>query len=213
MLDRIITPYNYHAFDTLLSFFGLTNRFPNLVNSLKNGFRIGVPESRLADSIIPPFRSSDDDGVIDDYLREEIEAQRMDGPFTEGQMRDLVGGHFAACPVHVVTQVGEAGKVKKRIVRNMSYEGLAGYSVNDLIDSDDFPTEWGSASVVAAIVSHQPVPVPFVGVCLLARVASCSTLSGFLFLCDLRGLRPAGCLLACGLPVCCRRLFRVRPEG
>lgn len=153
LLARIITPYNHYAFEAFLSSFGLTKQFPTLVESIKNGFRIGVPNSYLADSIIPPYRASDEDGEIDAYLSEEIAAGRMDGPFTESEMRELCGGHFAACPVHVVTQTDEKGKVKKRVVRNMSYAGEQGYSVNDLINSDDFPTQWGSAPVVADIVS------------------------------------------------------------
>lgn len=152
-IGRIITPYNPEAFAALLSHFNLANRFPGLVHSLKFGFKIGIHGSTLADSIIPPYRPSNDDIHIDEYLTEEITAGRMDGPYSEREMRKMCGGHFAACPVHVVTQADEVGKLKRRIVRNMSYKGQAGYSVNDLLDSDDFPTEWGSASVVANIVS------------------------------------------------------------
>lgn len=112
----------------------------------------GNPGSVLDHSILPPFRASEDDGYIDEYL-EERAAGRMDGPYTEEEMRRMCGGHFAACPVHVVTQLDEAGKLKRRIVRNMSFEGREGYSVNDLLDSDDYPTEWGSAPMVAEIVS------------------------------------------------------------
>lgn len=45
LMGRVITPYNPQAFKFLLSFFGLTNKFPNLVNNLKNDFRIGLPHS------------------------------------------------------------------------------------------------------------------------------------------------------------------------
>ena len=68
-------------------------------------------------------------------------------------MRSLCNGHYAACPVHVVTTTDEYGKVKRCVVRNISFRGAAGFSVNDLVDSDDFPTEWGTASQVADLVS------------------------------------------------------------
>lgn len=137
----------------MLSHFSLSNVFPSLVHGLKFGFHIGVPGSKLADSIIPPYQPSEDDVYIDKYLEEERAASRMDVPYSEEEMREICGGHFAACPVHVVSQTGEVGKVKQRTVRNMSYEGEAGYSVNDLVDSDDYLTEWGSASIVAETVS------------------------------------------------------------
>ncbi|TFY50261.1 hypothetical protein EVG20_g11624 [Dentipellis fragilis] len=141
VLNCIITPYNALAYKCFLDEFCLTNQFPHIVNSLIEDFTLGVPNSQLADSIIPLYRPSDDDIHIDQYLKEEISDGRMDGPYTFEEMEELCGGHFAACPVHVVVMADESRKAKHRVVQNISFEGEASYSVNDLIDSDEFLME------------------------------------------------------------------------
>lgn len=157
----MITPYNAEAFQLYLDRLGLTQEFPDLVHSLLYGFKIGVPRSLLADNIIPPYFPSDGDVRIDEYLEEEIVAGRMSGPFTREELEKLLGT-FAASPVHVIETVDDEGNPKYRVVRNFSWVGReTGYSVNDLIDSDEFPTEWGTASKVAGVVS------PFLCLCFL----------------------------------------------
>lgn len=77
-------------------------------------------------------------------------------------MRDQIthelGGHFVSCPLGLVEKAGEPGKF--RIIRDLSYVNKEdGYSVNAFLDSDDFPTEWGTAAQVAEIVSLFPCHV------------------------------------------------------
>lgn len=55
-------------------------------------------------------------------------------------------------PLGVVEKAREPGKF--RVVRDLSFRNDDGYSVNGQLDSDDFPTEWGTASQVADIVSY-----------------------------------------------------------
>lgn len=80
----------------------------------------------------------------------------MSGPFTKDQVHDILGGHFVSSPLGVVEKAGEPGKY--RVVRDLSFKNTDGYSVNGQLDSDDFPTEWGTASQVAEIVSHLHQP-------------------------------------------------------
>lgn len=75
----------------------------------------------------------------------------MSGPFTKAQIHDILGRHFVSSPLGVVEKAGEPGKF--HIVWDLSFENEDGYSVNGHLDSDNFPTEWGTASQVADIVS------------------------------------------------------------
>ena len=153
IINKIVTPYCSIAFSLFLDTLHLSHRHAGLPAHISSGFSIGVPDSSLSDSIIPPYHPSEDDCHIDDYLQEELAADRMSGPFSVLQMCSLCNGHYVACPVHVVTTTDECSKVKHHVVRNTSFHGAASFSVNDLVDSNDFPTEWGTASQVADLVS------------------------------------------------------------
>lgn len=75
----------------------------------------------------------------------------MSGPYTKEDVHDILGGHFVTSPIGLVEKAGEPGKF--RIVRDFSFKNDDGFAVNNYLDSDDFPTEWGTASQVAEIVS------------------------------------------------------------
>lgn len=56
--------------------------------------------------------------------------------------------------MHVIETVDEEGNPKYQVVRNFSWVSEEmGYSVNDLINVEDFPTEWGTASRIADLES------------------------------------------------------------
>lgn len=152
-MDRIITPYNADAYEDYLSRFNLTAKYPDLVFNLRNGFPIGdMPP--LSRTYTPPNHNSalEHPEVIQDYLSEEVSFGRMSGPFTQAQVQFELGGHFVSCPLGLVEKAGEPGKY--RIIRDLSYNNKEdNYSVNSFLDADDFPTEWGTASQVAEIVS------------------------------------------------------------
>jgi hypothetical protein len=153
LLHRIITPYNADAYDQFLHQFNLTTRYPNLVFNLRNGFPIGdMPP--LKRTYTPQNHPSalQQSHIIRSYLDEEVHLGRMSGPFLQDEVELIIGGHFIVCPLGLVEKAGEPGKF--RVVRDLSYRQKAdGYSVNEHLDADDFPTEWGTAAQVADIVS------------------------------------------------------------
>ncbi|KAG2353198.1 hypothetical protein BDR07DRAFT_1222498, partial [Suillus spraguei] len=71
------------------------------------------------------------------------------GPFTEDQVFDILGGHFASSPLGVVEKSG--GHEKFCVVCDISFKNDDEFSVNSHLDSDNFPTEWGTASQVAEL--------------------------------------------------------------
>jgi len=152
----IVTPYNADAFEHLLRKFNLTSRYPDLAHNIRNGFPIGNMPI-LTRSYTPPNHKSalDNPSVIREYLAEEVSLGRMSGPLSASQVEAELGGFFVSCPIGLVEKAGSPGKF--RIIRDLSYHNKDnGYSVNEHLDSDDFPTEWGTASQVAEIVSSSP---------------------------------------------------------
>jgi hypothetical protein len=153
VVDRIITPYNADAYKSYLSRFNLTDKYPDLVFNLRNGFPISDMPS-LSRTYTPPNHKSalEHPEVICDYLAEECSFSCMSGPYTRSQIEQELGGHFVSCPLGLVEKAGEPRKF--RIIRDLSYKNKEdNYSVNSFLDADDFPTEWGTASQVAEIIS------------------------------------------------------------
>lgn len=157
VFNRIVTPYIASAYESRLRKFNLSEKYPDLVFNLQHGFPIGdiAPPTK---TYIPKNHKSalDHLDVIQSYCTDEVKLGRMSGPFTKDQVHDILGGHFVSSPLGVVEKAGEPGKY--RVVRDLSFKNTDGYSVNGQLDSDDFPTEWGTASQVAEIVSHLHQP-------------------------------------------------------
>ena len=77
----------------------------------------------------------------------------MDGPFTEREMLGMIGGPFAASPVFIVESTDDTGKLKQRVVRNVSAVGEYGLSANDFADADSVYAECHSALECERVVS------------------------------------------------------------
>jgi hypothetical protein len=90
--------------------------------------------------------------IVDEHIAEEVEAGRMSGPFTLNETHFIFDGHFRTSPLGLTEK--EPGDGKYRLIRNLSKKDANGVSVNDMLDSDDFPTRWGSAWVVEQYVSQ-----------------------------------------------------------
>ena len=97
------------------------------------------------------------------YISEELRLGRFSGPFTPPQLFNKIRP-FRSSPFQIVTKAGVNGApAKVRVCRNLSHKGVSGRSVNDEINSDDFPTRWGSAELTASVVSSSLFDFPFPG--------------------------------------------------
>jgi hypothetical protein len=149
---RVITPYDADAFESALTKLNLLDRYPDLPYNIRNGFPIGdIPPLQKTYTPKNHKTARDRPDVILEYCMDEVKIGRMSGPYTKEEVHSILGGHFATSPLGLVEKAGEPGKF--RIVRDFSFENEDGFAVNNFIDSDDFPTEWGTASQVAEIVS------------------------------------------------------------
>ena len=149
--DRINTPYDWKVFKKTLQECGLLHRYPDLPNKLRFGFSIG-DFSPLAHTSCPRnhgggIRNLD---FIKSYAEEQVALGRMSGPYARDKVERILGSPFVSSPLTVVEK--DSGK-GLRLIQNCSYVNDQGISVNMFIDSDDYPTRWGTAAKFAQRVS------------------------------------------------------------
>lgn len=147
------TPYSPEGFDYLLEATNITHQFPELTWKLRHGFPIG-DMAPLVSSYTPQNLLGADiyRGVCDEYIADELAKGRFSGPYSHEQLYAKIG-HFRSSPLQVVVKKGVNGTPDKyRVCRHLSYRGSRSTSINDEINSSEFPTEWGTAAEFAEIV-------------------------------------------------------------
>lgn len=156
--NSIVSPYSADAFESALRRFDLQGRFPHLVEYLRTGFPLGYDMHPITESFTPPNHPSAHlhrDQVLA-FLEGERAQGRMSGPFSREATEQILGGHFRTSPIHVVVTQKADGSPKYRITINLSFPDNDGVSVNDMIESDDFPTHFGGAQEVEEIIVNSP---------------------------------------------------------
>ncbi len=157
IFSKIVTPYNADTFESSLLKHKLIKFYPFLIRNLRNGFPFGEFPN-LSEHVIFPIHNTALPYMeqIDAYLAEEVDSGQMSGPFTLDETTLILKGPFQCSPIVVDVQPD-----KLRICRHLSKESKRNASVNSYIDSEKFPTRFGSAAEVAEIVSppYHPYPV------------------------------------------------------
>jgi hypothetical protein len=153
--NKIVTPLSADGFDNLLHRYNLTSRYPNLSWNLRNGFPLGEFDY-LHDSYIHPNHPNSDSNntQILKYIQDEVSEGRMSGPFTLNELKKEARGEVIVSPLGAVDKAGEPGKL--RIIRDLSFQGKAPFSVNDKIDPNSYLTKWSTAAMIIDLVSPSP---------------------------------------------------------
>ena len=151
-----LTPYAREAWADLLSACGLGERYPSLVQSLAEGFDVGIPRIRITYS--PPNHPSVHllPDVYNSIVDSEFKAGRYIGPFTREQVESAIGP-FQTSPLSLVPKTSKPGIY--RAVHNFSHPynpSNDATSINSHIDGDKFPCTWGTFSTVALLISRLP---------------------------------------------------------
>ena len=84
---------------------------------------------------------------IRSHLTEEISLGRMSGPFSIEEAFQHFGGHFRTAPLGIISEP------KLHLIRHLSKKDPFGHSTNSWINSDEWPTKWITAAMVANYVS------------------------------------------------------------
>jgi len=157
IFDRIIHPYNFDAFEFMLRKHNLFSHYSLVPHNLQFGFPLGYMPPLLQTLIIPnnPSATFHAD-VIDEYLRKEVLARRMSGPFSREEAELIMRSPFQSSPLIVSIQPQQPGVPDKLwICRHLSKATKTHPSVSSHICKDSFPTRFDTASKVAEIVSFR----------------------------------------------------------
>lgn len=130
-----ITPLCWKAFKSMLDACELSRSFPDLVQFIRYGFPIG-PMATITQTIIQHNHARDPKSlsIIRKNFMDEVKEGRMLGPLSVSEAQSLLKGHFRTSPVGLVPKADSPGKF--RVIRDLSFAGNAGRSINDEIPSD-----------------------------------------------------------------------------
>ncbi|CAE6477081.1 unnamed protein product [Rhizoctonia solani] len=140
---KIVTPLIPDAWHAILLSLDLLDKFPDVPDGLRHGFRFGASRSLSTTSIPPNHKSAQDaPDIIDAHIAKELSLNRYSGPFDRATLFNLIG-HFRSAPLGLVSKASSPGQY--RMVQDFSYSHTKGLndSVNDEIDIDEFPCVWG----------------------------------------------------------------------
>jgi hypothetical protein len=153
--NKIVTPLSADGFNILLHCYNLTSRYPNLSWNLHNGFPLGEFDYLHNSYIHPNHPNSDSNNTqILKYIQDEVSEGRMSGLFTLNELKKEARGEVIVSPLGAVDKAGEPGKL--RIIRDLSFQGKAPFSVNDKIDPNSYLTKWSTAAMIIDLVSPSP---------------------------------------------------------
>ena len=153
-----LTPYNSHAWESMLSASGLSKKYPSLPQNLRTGFLINMP--MISTTQTPPNKS-----VITEYQHQfvkivslELFKQRYFGPFSSLVTESLIGP-FQTSPFSIIPKPGKPDRF--RLIQNYSYPHNVtpvhlNPSINSFLNSDDFPTTWGTFSIISLLIHQLP---------------------------------------------------------
>ncbi|KAJ3019648.1 hypothetical protein NUW54_g20 [Trametes sanguinea] len=158
--DHIITTYHARVFETELRRWNLWECFGALPTCLCCGFSISNMQPLTRTFTLDNHKGGPEHmDFIKAYVEEQVVLGHMPGPFTHQQVESLLGSCFRSSPLSVVKKPNMPGKW--RLIQNCSFKDELRVLVNDMIDSDDFPTVWGTAAEVADIMLNMPAGAQF----------------------------------------------------
>lgn len=152
---RITTPLRPQAWESKLHELGLLSDFGDVPPGLTYGFRIGATRSLITSSFPPNHRSAlDRPDIIRNAIAKEVSAGRYSGPFTAAQLESSIGP-FRSAPLGVVEKSTPG---EYRIIQDFSFprDGGSHPALNDEIDPNAYPCEWGYFHLVANFIATAP---------------------------------------------------------
>ncbi|KAF5371897.1 hypothetical protein D9757_010604 [Collybiopsis confluens] len=128
----VISPINAEALGASLRYFNLLDEWSHIVHGVAYGFDVGF---------------------ISDYITQEQAAGRFSQSYTPDELQALIGP-FRTSPLGLVPK---AGSDSFCLVQDLSYPRNSDTpSVNSLLNSDDFPTEWGTFTDATNLILSLP---------------------------------------------------------
>ena len=151
----IRTPLIHQEWNIALSSVGLLSEYEDDIQGIRYGFDMGIKQPTLV-TFTPPNHSSAriNPSIIDNHIKNELSEKRYTGPFSRSRLELLIGP-FRSSPLGLVPKAGSIDVF--RIIQDLSFPRDGSFpSVNEFIDSGDFPCEWGSFSEIVLLIMDAP---------------------------------------------------------
>ena len=155
---RALTPYNPDTWASELCSAGIINRFSDIPDGLRFGFRIDFPNITHVQTPMNALSINTYSTVFRSTIEKEITKGRYMGPFPLSLIYDTLG-LFQSSPLSLIPKPGCPGKF--RLVQNFSFPSSPNAtnpfpSINSAIDANNFPTTWGKFSTVYLLAARLP---------------------------------------------------------
>jgi hypothetical protein len=150
------SPYKPEIWKKLLIQANLINEYPNLPSQLQFGFHAGIQP--LSKTFTPPNKPStlQYPAEFKSIITREFQQKRYIGPLSRSSVETLIGP-FQTSPLSIIPKPGKPGKF--RLVQNLSYPHIPRNhisSINSSIDSDNYPSTWGTFAVISLLLIRLP---------------------------------------------------------
>jgi hypothetical protein len=155
---KALTPYKPDTWQHFLTLAGLLPEYGHIPHNLRFGFIIKLPS--ITSTQTPPNRPT----IVEfhcqftEIVRDEFHKGRYIGPFSRTDLETLIGP-FQSSPFSIIPKPAKPNKF--RILQNYSFPhkpcfAFPNPSINSFIDSNDFPTTWGTFSVTCLLLRRLP---------------------------------------------------------
>lgn len=150
------TPYHPQEWHCMLTEAGLIRKYKHIPESLCSGFNLNLPI--ITNTQTPPNKLSTFATEFTTLVEAEIAKKRYIGPFTRRGLEDLIGS-FQSSPFSIIPKPGKPGRI--RGIQNYSFPRSPSVeypnrSINYYVEANDFPTTWGTASLVSLLINRLP---------------------------------------------------------
>ena len=155
---RPLTPYHPNAWEQFLIAAELMHVHGHVLTGLRHGFHVNFPT--IISTQTPPNRDSilEHANRFAEIVSNEMEKGRYIGPFSRNLLEDLIGP-FQSSPFSIIPKLGRIDKYRN--IQNYSFPLRPSFafpnpSINSYINSDDFPTTWGTFSLISLLIRRLP---------------------------------------------------------
>ena len=156
---KALTPYHPKAWEDEFCKAGLSEKYSHIVTGLHYGFHIGLPLINNTQS--PPNKNSvvKFAGEFNRIVQNEIQKGHYLGPISRRNMETLISP-FQSSPFSIIPKPGQVDKYRN--IQNYSFPSstsnkFPNSSINSQVNSDLFPTTWGTFAVVTLLI-HRLLP-------------------------------------------------------
>jgi len=148
------TPYKADEWQRELQQTGLFTKYPTVVEGLRTRFSFNYLP--ITSTQAPPNRDSVVEFAVpfQQAIQMELDKGRYLGPFSHMNL-ELLLGPFQSSPFSIIPKPDRPGKYC--LLQNLSFphtpsSTFPSPSINSLVNSDDFPSTWGTFNTICLLV-------------------------------------------------------------